>query len=183
MNGQTPKFNEHVRVIRWRMRYEKLQFVDELRIIPHWVIGLAVALFVVGQVVAQIVHVYTLHKPEPLLALMGVAAGAALFLDVFLLLFGYINRDAKRRGMNATLWTLLAILVPYLIGVIIYFLLREPLPYNCPQCSTTVSARFNFCPNCKYNLRPACPQCKHDVRTGDKYCPHCAHELKGLTAA
>jgi len=183
MSEQTPKLNEHVRVIRWRMRYEKLQFADQLRIIPRWVIGLAVVLFVVGQVVAQIVHVYTLHKQEPLLAVMGVAAGAALVLDVLLLLFGYINRDAKRRGMNATLWTLLAILVPYLIGVIIYFLLREPLPYNCPQCGTTVSARFNFCPNCKYNLRPACPHCRHEVRAGDKYCPYCAQELKGVTAA
>jgi hypothetical protein len=183
MSEQKPWFNENVRLVRWRMTHEKLHFVDELRIIPGWLIGVAVALFVIGQVVAQIVHVYTLHKHEPLIAVIGVAAGAALVLDVFLLLYGYINRDAKRRGMNATLWTLLVILVPYLIGVIIYFLMREPLPYNCPQCGAALSARFNFCPSCKYNLRPACPHCRHEVRAGDKYCPHCAQELKGSTAA
>jgi predicted amidophosphoribosyltransferase len=75
------------------------------------------------------------------------------------------------------LWTLLAIFVPYGIGLIIYFLMREPLPYNCPGCGATVNARFNFCPDCKYNLRPSCPQCKREVRLQDHYCPYCAQEL------
>jgi len=63
------------------------------------------------------------------------------------------------------------------IGLIIYLLVREPLPYSCPQCGTTVSARFNFCPNCKYNLHPACPQCQREVSDTDKFCPFCATEL------
>jgi RNA polymerase subunit RPABC4/transcription elongation factor Spt4 len=94
--------------------------------------------------------------------------------------FGYVNRDAKRRNMNSTLWTLLVIVLfpAYLaIGFIIYFLVREPLPYTCPQCPATVNARFNFCPNCKYNLRPACPQCQREVFDDDKFCPYCATEL------
>ena len=37
---------------------------------------------------------------------------------------GYIYADAKRRGMNALLWTLLAMLLPKPIGFIAYFLLR-----------------------------------------------------------
>jgi len=43
---------------------------------------------------------------------------------------------------------LVLVLMPgYLVlGFIIYLLMREPLPYNCPQCGTTVGARFNFCP-------------------------------------
>jgi RNA polymerase subunit RPABC4/transcription elongation factor Spt4 len=107
----------------------------------------------------------------------GAAAGIALFIGFFLLFFGYINRDAKRRGMNSTLWTLLAIFVPYLLGIIGYFLIREPLPYDCPACGATVNARFNFCPECKHNLRPSCPQCKREIRLEDKYCPYCAQEL------
>lgn len=177
MTEEKQKITEGVRVIRWRMAHEELRFRDELRNIPRWLISVAVALFVIGQVVAQIVYRYTPHRQERLIEIMGVAAGMALFLGLLLLFFGYIYRDAKRRGMNAPLWTLLAIFVPYLIGAIIYFLMREPLPYNCPQCGATVTARFNFCPSCKYNLRPACPQCKHEVGAQDKYCAYCAYEL------
>jgi RNA polymerase subunit RPABC4/transcription elongation factor Spt4 len=104
----------------------------------------------------------------------------ALFLSAFILTLGYVYRDAKRRGMNAGLWTLLVLILSpaYLfIGLIIYLLVREPLPYACPQCAATVSARFNFCPNCKCNLHPACPQCQREVSDTDKFCPYCATEL------
>ena len=82
--------------------------------------------------------------------------------------------------MNAPLWTIL-ILIFFptwgLIGLVIYFLMREPLPYPCPQCGTLVSARFNFCPNCKCNLQPSCPQCKREVGELDKFCPYCGNDL------
>jgi Double zinc ribbon len=65
----------------------------------------------------------------------------------------------------------------FAVGFIVYFLMREPLPYSCPQCGTTVGARFNYCPNCKCNLHPSCPQCKREVAEGDKFCPYCAQEL------
>jgi RNA polymerase subunit RPABC4/transcription elongation factor Spt4 len=64
----------------------------------------------------------------------------------------------------------------------VYFLMREPLPYPCPQCGTSVGARFNFCPNCKCNLHPSCPNCKREVAETDKYCPYCAHELGTASA-
>jgi len=180
MNEEKQKISEGVRAIRWRMSHEKFRFADELRIIPGWIVGLAIVLFAAGQAAAQLVYFYNPHE-GPRLAYMGVAAGASLIIGFFLLLFGYVNRDAKRRGMNSTLWTLLVIFVPYLIGLIIYFLVREPMPFNCPQCGVTVSARFNFCPACKYNLRPACPQCKREVHVEDKYCPFCAQELAVAT--
>jgi predicted amidophosphoribosyltransferase len=65
-----------------------------------------------------------------------------------------------------------------ILGFIIYLLMREPLPYNCPQCGATVDARFNFCPNCKCNLHPACPQCKREVAENDKFCAHCGQDLE-----
>jgi hypothetical protein len=181
MTEQKNQLTESVRLIRWRMAHERFRFADEFQIIPRWLKGLAIALFVVGQVVAQLVHFFEPGQ-APLVLAMGVAAATTLGAGLFLLFFGYINRDAKRRGMNSTLWTLLAILVPYLIGVIIYFLVREPLLYSCPECRASVSARFNFCPNCKLNLRPSCPQCKREVRSEDKYCPYCAEELAMKTS-
>ena len=36
----------------------------------------------------------------------------------------YVYRDANRRGMNAILWTLVAVFAPSLIGLIIYLLKR-----------------------------------------------------------
>jgi Double zinc ribbon len=183
MSEEKQKVNETVQVIRWRMKHEKFRFRDELRIIPRGVWVLVATLVVAGQVLAQILHVYTIHRTEPLLAVMGIAAAATVGFDLLLLFYAYINRDAKRRGMNATLWTLVAIFVPYLIGVIIYFVVREPLLYTCPQCGSTVSARFNYCSNCKFNLRPTCPQCKREVRAEDAFCPYCAQELKVAAAS
>jgi hypothetical protein len=177
MTERKEKFNESVRAIRWRMKHEEFRWRDEIRTIPRGVWTFAVAALVIGQVVAQIVYRYTDHGDLPLIAVIGIAAAMASVFDLFLLFFAYINRDAKRRGMNSTLWTLLAIFVPYLIGVVIYFLMREPLPYNCPQCGATVSARFNFCPGCKYSLSPACPDCKRPITPGDKFCAYCAREL------
>ena len=171
MAEEKQPLKDQVRMIRWRMAHEKTRFFDGFWIIPLWLKILTIALFI-----AQVVYFYS-AKRLPLIAGVGVAAGVALFVGFVLVFFGYINRDAKRRGMNSTLWTLLAIFVPYLIGVIIYFLVREPLPYNCPGCGAVVNARFNFCPECKYNLRPSCPQCKREVRLEDKYCPYCAQEL------
>jgi hypothetical protein len=180
--GQT-KFNEKMRRIRWRMSKESFRFGDEIKLIPRWLVVLVIVLYAVGMVIMELGIVLG-GKPFPeeslavnTLGMAGIATAVSFVVACLLFLFGYVNRDAKRRGMNSTLWTLLVIFVPYLIGLIVYFLLREPLPFKCPQCGETVSAHFNFCPSCKFNLRPNCPQCKQEVRSEDRYCPHCGYEL------
>jgi hypothetical protein len=189
-------FNERMRLIRLRKKKEKLRFWDEFRIIPRWLIVLVILLFLAAQVIALLVNLMVdkdqIFPPElqsePALASLALAAiitGVSLVLGSLILLVGYVNRDAKRRGMNSALWTLLVIvLLPAwtFVGFLIYFLMREPLPYNCPQCGATVGARFNFCPSCKCNLHPSCPQCKREVVETDKYCPYCAYELAATTS-
>lgn len=186
-------FNEKLRLIRFRMKKEHLRFSDEINLIPRWLITLVIVLFIAAQVTAMIINLsgisgglWPVQYSETVasLALAGIVTAFAIPLAGLLFLIGYVNHDAKRRGMNSTLWTLLVIiLLPAYIatGFIIYFLMREPLPYNCPQCGMTVSARFNYCPHCKYNLRPACPQCKREVSETDCYCPHCACALAAAT--
>lgn len=181
MNEVKHKFDEVVQAIRWRGAHERFRLAEEIRIIRGWVFGLAVVVFLVFQAVPVAVH-RTDRYPPPIPALVAVGLLGGLLLGALVLLFGYVNADAKRREMHSTLWTLIAIFVPYLIGVVVYFLVREPLPFNCPQCGAVVTARFNFCPSCKYNLRPACPQCKREVRSDDKYCPYCAEELARTAA-
>jgi hypothetical protein len=113
------------------------------------------------------------------LFLGGVLTAVSILIAAYIFLVAYVNRDAKRRGMSPTLWTLLVIFLPGspVSGCIIYFLVREPLPFYCPQCSFLVRADFNFCPQCKCDLRPACPQCGCEVGENHRYCPNCAWEL------
>ena len=100
-----------------------------------------------------------------------------------MLLIGYINRDAKRRGMSPTLWTLVAIFIPNGLGGLLYFILRQPLQGTCPQCGTAIQSGFNFCPRCSCKLSPNCPQCQHVVATNDVYCPYCGASLRHQTPA
>jgi hypothetical protein len=193
-------FSEKLRRIRFRRTREKTRFRDELRIIPKWLIVMVIAFFVIAQVAFFIANFYghALSTPEgemfpfpnnpalSVLSVAGIVTAASIPLAAMLLGFGYVNRDAKRRGMNSALWTILVVVLSQslALGFFIYFLMREPLPYNCPQCGATVGARYNFCPNCKCNLQPTCPQCKREVGETDKFCPYCACELTpGIVAA
>ncbi len=188
-------FSERMRRIRFRRAKETTRFRDELRIIPKWIFALIIVLFIAAQAGGLIGNFgfHAMSSPEgtlwpyPSNALLsglcvaGIILAASIPISIFLLLSGYVYRDAKRREMNAALWTILVfILSPGTgwLGFIVYFLMREPLPYHCPQCAATVGARFNYCPNCQCNLRPSCPQCKREVGELDKFCPYCAFELK-----
>ncbi len=189
----TSSFNERMRLIRLRRKKENLRFRDEFRIIPRWLIVLVIVLFLLAQGIALLVNLSAPQRGDQIfppelradpvlasLALAGILTAVSLVLAAFIFLIAYVNRDAKRRGMHVALWTLLALLLSWpfpFFGVIIYFLMREPMPYPCPQCGNTVGARFNFCPNCKCNLHPSCPQCKREIAETDKYCPYCAYEL------
>ncbi|MHB8610322.1 MAG: zinc ribbon domain-containing protein [Candidatus Acidiferrales bacterium] len=188
-------FNERKRLNRLRRKKEKLRFWDEFRIIPRWLVVSVIVLFLIAQGITLYVNLAARYEPygnvmfpwelrdRPALAslaLAGIVTAVSLCMATIIFLIAYVNRDAKRRGMSSALWTsLVLILLPgYLIlGFMVYFLMREPLPYPCPQCSTSVGARFNFCPNCKCNLHPSCPNCKREVAETDKFCPYCAYEL------
>jgi len=186
--------NERMRLIRFRRKKENLRFWQEFKLVPPWLIWTVIVLFLMAQIIGQMVlHVQLAHHEQvfgPELdsdpgaagaALFGIITGVSLVFAAMVFMVGYVNKDAKRRGMNSTLWTFLVlILMPgYLVlGFIIYLLMREPLPYNCPQCGTTVGARFNFCPNCKCNLHPACPSCRREVAETDKFCAYCGYDLK-----
>jgi hypothetical protein len=192
--GLKSSLNERMRLIRFRRKKENLRFWQEFKLVPRWLIWTVVVLFLFAQVIGQMVLHVQLANHERIFgpeldsdpgaagaALFGIITGVSLMFAAMIFMVGYVNRDAKRRGMNSTLWTFLVlILMPgYLVlGFIIFLLMREPLPYNCPQCGTTVGARFNFCPNCKCNLHPACPSCKREVAETDKFCAFCGYDLK-----
>jgi RNA polymerase subunit RPABC4/transcription elongation factor Spt4 len=179
----------------WRQRArEKTTFREELRIVPRWLVRLLCALYLVA-----LAKVFWISAGMPgfplfglaveplalkLLAMFGIVTALAIVVSAFAMLLGYIGCDAKRRGMSPVLWVLVSLLVPYLVGAILYFVVREPLPFECARCGRLVNAQYNFCPSCQYNLRPNCPQCRREIRLGDHFCPHCGFGLElGAPAA
>ena len=186
-------FSEKMRLIRFRRKRENLRFWEEFKLVPRWLIWMVVVLWLIAEIIGQAVLHFQLVNHQNVFgpeidndpgaagaALFGIITAASLVFAIYLFLVGYVNKDAKRRGMHSGLWTFLVIVLTpgyFILGFIIYLLMREPLPYNCPQCGVTVGARFNFCPNCKCNLRPACPNCKREVGETDKYCAYCGKDL------
>lgn len=90
----------------------------------------------------------------------------------------YVYRDAARRGMNAILWALVAVLAPSLIGLLVYLLVRGNYSdLRCPRCDAPVDGQFVICPRCGAKLRPSCPNCAMPVEPDWKLCPRCAQPL------
>lgn len=106
---------------------------------------------------------------------------ASVFAFLPLLIGVYVYRDAKRRNMNAPLWTIIAILAPSLIGFIIYLLVRGNYSnLKCPRCEATVTEQFVVCPKCGAKLRPTCPNCSMAVEPDWSVCPKCTHPLPAV---
>jgi double zinc ribbon protein len=156
---------------------QKPQIADEIRLIPKWSVALAVAIFAAVQATVHLYLVRHDHNlpPRGFLIFWSVAWGTVL--GVYTLMVGYVTRDAKRRGMNLALWTPLVIFMPGAIGLVLYFLLRQPLLSTCPQCSASVVPGMNFCPQCRFQLAPTCPQCQRTVRITDSFCGNCGENL------
>jgi|HubBroStandDraft_6_1064221.scaffolds.fasta_scaffold137446_3 hypothetical protein len=144
----------------------------DFKLVARWAWILAAIGFLSVQFVFNVV-VARQHDAPPawVRTLLGLLVG--LILTCYLLLIGYVNRDSGRRGMSRALWTTVSVLVPNGLGIILYFILRQPVLGNCPQCGHGVQNGFNFCPQCNYKLNPSCPQCQRMVRPEDTYCPYC----------
>src|SRR6185503_8685900 len=101
----------------------------------------------------------------------------ALLLAGYALLVGYVHGDARRRGMRYVMWTLLAILVPNALGIILYFILRDPIPNFCTRCGAAVARNFAFCPQCGTGMAMSCAQCHRVSQEGWTHCAHCGARL------
>ena len=101
----------------------------------------------------------------------------AVSLFVYVVLVGYIAGDARRRGMRPVLWTLLAFFIPNAIGILLYFILREPLLRTCPRCGTGTKSTFPYCPSCGSSLAAVCPSCQSAIEPGWSHCGRCGAKL------
>jgi len=78
--------------------------------------------------------------------LAGVLGGA--FVAVWMVCLGYVYADARDRGMPPILWLLVALLVPNLLGFLLYFVIRKPLTVACSVCGHAIGADQLFCSWC-----------------------------------
>ena len=153
----------------------RTRFSDEIRIISPIAYFIAFLAFAGMQIFFSTLVASDPKAPFWARECLVLLAGGVL--AVFVLLIGYVNRDAGRRGMSRLLWTLIAIFVPNALGIVLYFILRKPRLGSCPQCGTHVEPGFGFCPKCRYRLQPVCPQCQRGVQPGDVFCPYCGGAL------
>ncbi|HLW80838.1 MAG TPA: zinc ribbon domain-containing protein [Candidatus Acidoferrales bacterium] len=155
------------------------RFTKELRVIPKaaWIVGW----FIYACFTTPLFFFAVPTDPDmgkwPRWGQALFVYGIFLFVVALVALIGYVYGDAKRRGMRYVMWTLLAIFVPDLIGVILYFILRDPLPAECPGCHASVFAKFAFCPHCGTATRPVCPQCGKALEPAWVNCGYCGTKL------
>lgn len=155
---------------------------QEMKVIPRPAWAIAV---VMGVVCLAVMFLYGMAEIDngsgfrfpPLFA---VILGSFFFVIfcTWVLLIGYIYGDARRRGMRAVLWVLLAIFIPNAIGILLYFILREPMLQACPRCGTGVKPAFPFCPSCGASLASTCPSCRSAVEPGWTHCARCGASLQ-----
>ena len=98
----------------------------------------------------------------------------AVVLAIPILIGSYVYRDAKKRKMDAVLWTVVAIIVPGLVGLIIYLVVRgNSVDVNCPVCDREISNSYTLCPHCGAPLKPFCSNCNAVIDLSWKLCPQC----------
>jgi hypothetical protein len=153
-------------------------FWASVRIIPKpaWLVaGLLTVLIVLPLLLGPMRYDDEIRS-WPLIGRVGLIAVVPIVVIAYSMLVGFIYADAKRRRMRHVMWAWLA-LVPYFVGVILYFILRDPLPASCPQCGTDVPQAFAFCPGCGASVHPVCPQCGKSLQREWMNCPHCGNRI------
>jgi hypothetical protein len=150
---------------------------SELAMIPRWARLLAV-LAAAGPALGWWFAMWPppsleAHEIVPRILTFGLALFMGSLVAGVILLTGYVNQDARRRGMSAALWTLLVLVIPNGLGFVVYFIARQPLKAPCPQCAAAVPVGVSFCASCGFKVAPVCAKCGRPLIADQPYCPHC----------
>ena len=161
-----------------RRSNQQPRFSSELKLIPRWSVALAVLAFVAVQYLWWVVLPAHRHHP-------GLPNGVRFYFALtwsalaalYMLMIGYVSKDAPRRMMSAQIWMLICFVMPAGVGSVLYFLLRQPIVSGCPACGTPVQSDYHFCPQCACQVSAACGNCYRSARPTDLFCVHCGHDL------
>jgi hypothetical protein len=153
-------------------------FADEMRLIPRWSIAVAVLVFVAVQYLWWVVFPAQRHHPPPPLSLrIYFALSWSALASLYVLMVGYVSKDAPRRAMSLRFWIAICLVMPGGIGSVLYFLLRQPVISRCPACGTRIQSDYHFCPQCACQVSASCGQCYRSVGVTDLFCVYCGHDL------
>lgn len=109
----------------------------------------------------------------PILIILTLIIALIVSIGVF------VYRDAPAHGMDPLVWTLIAVLVPNLIGFIIYLVIRSNNKDNlkCPSCNKSVKSEYAKCPYCGIMLKGTCSNCGKAINSDWESCPYCSTEI------
>jgi hypothetical protein len=155
----------------------KTTFRSELSILPRLAWFLAFASGICGMVAVFAGAHMDKSIPREAVPFLALLCGFVVFCWVLLL--GYVNRDAARRGMSPLLWTLICIFVPNLLGFLIYFVVRKRQGKFCNYCGCQVDDSFRYCPRCGKPQSSVCGSCGKPVRPDFVCCPYCGQAIGG----
>lgn len=144
-----------------------------------WTITGFISLFIVGMFTIFFFNIGVM-TPDDQKALAIISVLALIVLSMPVLIGVFVYRDAKKHHLNQWMWTLVAVYVPYLLGVIIYLVIRnnEKNKLKCLSCGKTVEKDYVMCPHCGHSLKQKCQSCNKYVNEEWKICPYCEAKLK-----
>ena len=142
--------------------------------------GFALSVTIAGLTLIYATELYTQMTPDDQTAMMVITLVIALVFIVITAIGVAVFRDARKLGMNAWMWMLVAVFAPNGIGIIIYLVFRynEKRKKRCFECNKVITGDFRVCPHCGASLGNKCPECDKQVELDWNVCPYCSHRLK-----
>jgi hypothetical protein len=128
-----------------------------LNVVPKAVQVWAVAIVTAAVLIGLAVGCYAAANGEglrPMFLYASAALATGTVIATWLLCLGFVFADARRRGMRAAGWTLVAMLMPNLLGFLLYFVMRRPLAAPCVSCSRAIPVDQPFCSWCGSSRAP-----------------------------
>ena len=149
-------------------------FAEKLRLVPRaaWITGICLGVVVVTALALGPLRFDPQLRSWHWALKAAMLAAPTCMVVSYPLLVGFIYADARRRGMRHVMWAWLAV-VPYFVGVVMYFIMRSPLPTPCPKCRTEVAQAFAYCPRCGASVHPLCAGCGKALDADWASCPYC----------
>jgi hypothetical protein len=128
-----------------------------LNVVPKAVQVWALVIVAAAVLIGLAVGGYAVANGAVLQTMFAYAAAAlavGMVIAIWLLCLGFVFADARRRGMRAAGWTLVAMLMPNLLGFLLYFVMRRPLAAPCVSCSREIPVDQPFCSWCGSSRAP-----------------------------
>jgi hypothetical protein len=134
------------------IRRESATVPGKVRTFSKFLVIAGLVIFVCAELLAAVlVSANHGNVSELAVGALAIPIGSSV-LAAYIMLLGYVYGDARRRGMPAGLWVLLVLLIPNLIGFVVYFILRRSIFAPCQNCGRGAEVGQIYCSQCGHKL-------------------------------